>query len=65
MIRVVLLILIAPRFNIAEISREIGQLGQQTLHFANKSGNKIRSHEVSNYNSIEIQIWLNCSVNTV
>ena len=32
------------------------ELGEQTLHFANSTGNKIRSYEVSSYNSIIIQL---------
>ena len=31
-------------------------LDQETLHFADSSGNEIRSYEVSNYNSIVIQV---------
>ena len=44
-----------PRFNIAEILRET-ELGEQTLHFANESGNKIHSYEVFNYFSFIIQL---------
>ena len=40
------------------------EFGQQTLQFANYSGNKICSYEVSNYNSIISQLSLNCSVKT-